>query len=333
LIYAKKGLEINHMVEEVIDISENQIALKIKNPILKAQNKYNTSVFISGFRKEDVYEYESLIFIPLAEQYYHNFFEIFSRIIMLKNKGEKFKVVLVSHHKIEDGIFVSLLRNHPKAKLNSAHLKDFFEYQGIDIICVNNKDLGLIRCRNTYLFFHLFDFSDFKELNVFYYNNKKYLVSRFLNYMHKNIFLENVESLRGSLKKYQIESKSKIFISRSKAEDRKYSQEKDLESMATDLGYSIVHLEDINFLDQVKLVQSSSHIICPYGSALVNASLCTDSKILSINYTPGYYVGTYEEAFKKYRIDYTGIQINPESAILGIKDFIIKWEKNSTSTL
>ena len=326
MIYIKQNLDVSCNVDQIIDISENQIAVKIKNPILKTEDSENTLVYVSGFRYQDVWDYDSLVFIPLVEQYFHNFFEIFSKILMLKNRGEKFKVVLVSHHDIKDNIFLSLLRNHPEAKLNSAHLKDFFEYQGIDIICVNNEDLGQIRCKYTYLFFHMFDFSDYKEFNVFYYNDKKYMISKFLHYLHNKIFIENLEVLRNVLPKYLSKPKSKIFISRSKAQDRKYAQENALENIVVELGYKIVHLEDINFLDQVELVQSSSHIICPYGSALVNATLCTDSKILSINYTPGYYVGTYEAAFEKYKIEYKAINLAPEDSILSIKDIIISWE-------
>ena len=91
-------------------------------------------------------------------------------------------------------------------------------------------------------------------------------------------------------------------------------------------GYRIVHLEDLDLMEQIKTVQESSRIVCLYGSALVNTSLCSkDTKILAINYTPGYFVN-YTLAFDNYKIPYTQIDVSLDDTMEEIEKLILSWE-------
>lgn len=332
MININKDIDITSNMESIIEISENQIAVKISNPLVEVEDIENPfMVSLSGFHSSTTPDHETVIFIPLIEQYFHNFFEVFSRLMLLKEKGESFKVVLVRDDEMKNGMFFSLIRNHPGAVRNAVHLKDFFNYKDIDFICVSSEEAKSMNVSNTFLFFYS-DQKTAKEISArkhtIVYNEKPYGLTKFLNFMTDLVFLENVDILRKSFPRYAVQDQYKIFISRSKAKDRKYEQEKDFEQMVSDLGYKVVHLEDINIIDQVALIQSASHIICPYGSALVNASLCSDTKILSVSYTPGYHVHHYDCFINQYGLDYTQIDLLPTDSILSIKDVVVNWENS-----
>lgn len=330
MINIKNDIDFNNNIEKIIQITENQIAVKFSNPSMEVGGDNPFQTILCGFNNEDEYEYDSLIFVPMIEQYYHNFFEIFSRVLLLREHGEDVKVVLVREDKIEDGLFYSLMRDHEKAERNAAHLKDFFEFSGIDFICINNEDLKNIKCKSTFAFFSFVDErKDERDMignQSIVKDGRYYSIGCFLYNLRRHIFLENVEILRRFFPKYVMQKGYKIFISRSKATVRKYEQEGEFEKIAKDLGYVVVHLEDLSLLEQVAMIQSASHIICPYGSALVNVTLCTNQKVLSVNYTPDYFVGTYEAFMSEYGIKYKAVQINPEEPISIIKDIILDWE-------
>lgn len=330
MININHEIDISSNIKSILEISENQIAVKISNPLVEVEDVVSPfMVSLCGFHNSPAPEQETIIFIPLIEQYFHNFFEVFSRLMLLKEKGENFKVALVRDDEIQNGIFLSLIKNHPGAVRNAVHVKDFFIYKDIEFICVSSEEAKNMSAAHTFLFFYK-DKKTEKDISrrkhTIFYKESPYGLTKFLDFMTHLVFLENVDILRKSFPQYAMQDQYKIFISRSKAKDRRYEQEKDFEKMVIDLGYKIVHLEDINIIDQVALVQSASHIICPYGSALVNASLSSNTKILSVNYTPEYHVPHYDYFINKYSLDYTQIDLLPSDPILSIKDIILNWE-------
>lgn len=62
----------------------------------------------------------------------------------------------------------------------------------------------------------------------------------------------------------------RTYIARLKAPARSMRNEADLVSALRDMGFEIVHLEDLPFSDQVTLFQESSVIVAPHGAGLSN---------------------------------------------------------------
>jgi hypothetical protein len=248
---------------------------------------------------------DSVIAFPIIPQYFHNFFEIFTKTLILKIKNESFKVVLVHTEEKQEGVFYSLIRDHPKATCNAAHLKEFFDWAGIEFICLTPQELEESRFEFAYLFYNPTVYGLDRSKT---HNDKVYELSHFLKVPDAHIVAQDVELLRDLLPKYHSKPNNKIYISRKKALDRKYKFEHELSVLLVSLGYREIFFEDMTFLEQLKEVQEASHIVCEYGSALVNCGMVSEpTTVLSINHVEGYYVPTYQEVFNKFGINHTGV--------------------------
>jgi len=75
----------------------------------------------------------------------------------------------------------------------------------------------------------------------------------------------------------------KIYISRLKSPKRSIGNEKEVEKLLKSNGFEIVYAEDLDFLEQIKLFDSSKFIVAPHGAGLSNIIWCSkDTKILEI---------------------------------------------------
>lgn len=324
-------------VEKKIELSDIEFVYKVKNPIFDIGNTFGVPFqpILFGYHDKDnlISDNYNIIIFPVIPQYFHNFFEIFTKILKLKNAGEKFKVGLVYANgeydplKV-DGIFDFFIRGLQTSGPNAAHLKDFFEYINIDYVCLTVNELKSLRCKATYLFF---DSCSYMQDDPFVMKNDiKYSLANFLKVPGHDVLIKDFDLLRNTFPKSYVSNIKKIYISRKKTWDRKYQYENELDSMFESLGYTIVFLEDMPLLEQIRLLQISSHIVCPYGSALVNTCLLSsDNHILSINYTPGYYIHSYDLAFSKYNIPYKHINIEPNiNPVDLLKNTVLEWEEN-----
>jgi capsular polysaccharide biosynthesis protein len=147
--------------------------------------------------------------------------------------------------------------------------------------------------------------------------------------MNFNILLENINILRKSLIFDTPKITNKIYISRKKALNRVFYKEFEIENIMQSLGYKIVYLEDMHLLDQIKIIRSSSHIVCAFGSALINTFLCESStQVLSIRSIENFDCPVYSSVLDKLGIDYQEIHIykNNINSLEYIKDEIKQWE-------
>lgn len=93
---------------------------------------------------------------------------------------------------------------------------------------------------------------------------------------------------RDILKEYfldfvQEQNNRKIYISRAKAPKRSIGNEKEVEEALKKEGFEIVYAEDLNWLEQIRLYNSSSFIVAPHGAGLSNTIWCQkDTKILEV---------------------------------------------------
>lgn len=62
----------------------------------------------------------------------------------------------------------------------------------------------------------------------------------------------------------------RIYVSRGKASSRRISNELDLESVLLRFGFRKVYLEDMKFMDQVRLFQNTSAVFSQHGAGLTN---------------------------------------------------------------
>jgi capsular polysaccharide biosynthesis protein len=75
----------------------------------------------------------------------------------------------------------------------------------------------------------------------------------------------------------------KVFISRSKAGSRRISNQEEFDNLLLKYGYEIHCLEDYSFIDQIKLMYESTHLIGVHGGGLTNMLFCQqDAKVMEI---------------------------------------------------
>ena len=303
MTFIAKDLQV--IEEEVALVDKTHLITKVKSPVFSVHESYKVY-----FQPKVVYQgswkgSESVIAFPVIPQYFHNFFEIFTKSLILKNLGEQFKVVLVHTEGKQDGMFYSLLRGHPNATCNAAHLKEFFDWAGIGIICLTPQELKESKFEYVYLFYNQTAYGVDRSHNR---DGAVYELSHFLKVPYGKIVAKDISLLRRLLPRYSPKPNNKIFISRKKAVDRKYEFEGDISNTLAKVGYREVLFENLSFLDQIREVQEASHIVCEYGSALVNCSLVSSgTKILSINHVENYFVSTYHDVFEEFDINHTGL--------------------------
>jgi len=308
--YIDSTTDIDPLISKEITFNEYAIALKLDKPTFGVRESYNVDFqpILTGSHSGEPTDDNAYVVFPLIHQYLHNFYEIFSKILNLKNSGESFTVMIVRPEgKDFDDLFYSLHRNHPDTVFNTSHVKDFLDFIEVSFICSTPEELADFKFKSAYAFFELFDYSEHDletyEGARYTHLNKKYYVSHFLQTPYIKIVLKDIETIRKSIPNYSTIEDNKIFISRKKARDRRYQYEDQLEDIAEAAGYTLVNLEDYSWLDQLKIVKEASHILCLYGSGLVNCGLANpETKVGSINPTADYLISFYDPIFNQYNI-------------------------------
>ena len=78
-----------------------------------------------------------------------------------------------------------------------------------------------------------------------------------------------------------------IYISRKDALYRKIINEKEVEDYLRDIGFEIVQMSELPFLEQVKICAEARIVVGPHGAGLSNTVFCLNAKILEI-FSPSY---------------------------------------------
>ena len=78
-----------------------------------------------------------------------------------------------------------------------------------------------------------------------------------------------------------------IYISRKDALYRKIINENEVEDYLREIGFEIVQMSELNFLEQVKICAEAQIVVAPHGAGLSNTVFCRNAKILEM-FSPSY---------------------------------------------
>ena len=78
-----------------------------------------------------------------------------------------------------------------------------------------------------------------------------------------------------------------IYISRKDAPYRKIINEEEVEDYLREIGFEIVQMSELPFLEQVKICAEAKIVVGPHGAGLSNIIFCRDAKVLEI-FSPSY---------------------------------------------
>jgi hypothetical protein len=319
-------------IKDIFEVNRHEIILKLSRPDFSLRDSYGVyfQPVISSFNSKETYIDESIFIFPVIPQYFHNFFEIFPKLIALKNTNRKFKVILLYAEELNSkNVFYSLDRGPEYRISNSAHVKDFLDYENINYECINVSDINKVNYEQCFVFY-----SEVLGLPVdrtYVHNYKQYELEHFLKVPNIKVLQQSVEQLRNIFPKTNVVPYNKVFISRKKAIDRKWEYEDRLELLMLEMGYQVVLLEDMPLLDQIHLLQSAEKIVCLYGSALVNCTLLSNShKVLAINPTKDYDIYVYSSLLEYFSIPYQEINnLDEYEDLISFLGYTIEmWEKN-----
>jgi capsular polysaccharide biosynthesis protein len=119
--------------------------------------------------------------------------------------------------------------------------------------------------------------------------------------------LKYIKSKMPSFSKDGLKEGKKIYLSRSQNSWRKVSNENEIVDLLRDEGFQIINIENLNFAEQVKLMQEASVIVAPFGSALDNVIFCNpDVKVIVLGQKNLFNWGAYFGPYIKigYRFSY-----------------------------
>jgi len=75
----------------------------------------------------------------------------------------------------------------------------------------------------------------------------------------------------------------RLYVSRERAVGRRLTNEKDVLRIIEPLGFEKVLLEELTFLEQIKLFQNAECVLCPTGASLANIVFCSPgTKVIEI---------------------------------------------------
>ncbi len=94
-----------------------------------------------------------------------------------------------------------------------------------------------------------------------------------------------------------------IYISRKDALFRKIINEEEVEDYLRGIGFEIVQMSELSFLDQVKICAEARIVVGPHGAGLSNIVFCQNAKILEI-FSPSYVNVCYWDLSNRVGNDY-----------------------------
>ncbi len=78
------------------------------------------------------------------------------------------------------------------------------------------------------------------------------------------------------------QSRERIYISRSKAKDRRVLNEEELLAFLKTLGFKVCHLEEMTFKEQAKLFSRAEVVVSPHGAGLTNVIFSHDVTVVEL---------------------------------------------------
>lgn len=253
--------------------------------IIATKSNFIDQDYFSVIDKDSYYQVHNpnniYVAVPVVNQYFHNIVDVLSVIIKLKKSGQNFITLLFSPfegkqvfefiYDLKLSYFIEILNylNIPYETIPDG--KKFFE-------------------ANTYVFLKRPRFlerhSKFQVDPEIHPGNwildSSYTIDTYLNKKNKPNYGGIIDVYREIFYKPDLLPENKIYISRKDAR-RRYVDQDDIEEYFRSIGYNIVELSGMSFLDQVKLFNSATHVAGFSGSGLTNIMFChSGTKILEI---------------------------------------------------
>jgi hypothetical protein len=269
--------------------------------------------------------------VPYIEKYYHNFLELFPKILFLKSINPFFKLIVVASNAAEVNPKTKMLYSWEKdfndLDHNLSNVKEFLDMSEINYICtsVDSDFFKTMVARSAYIFF------DFK----------KYIGDKRPNFYPKNYNFPNsfpfhpttaqtaesifpyLDILKG-IHSEPLSGNKKIYVSRKNFPERKLDNEINLEAFLSLNGYEIVYFENMSIVDQIKIVKECSEIIILNGSSAVNCMFANPGTKVWVFNNNADIVGIYEKACLEYNIEYKLIEMPNNDA-----EWIIEYIKSN----
>ena len=91
------------------------------------------------------------------------------------------------------------------------------------------------------------------------------------------------DSFMAHVSKNESTSKKRLFISRADALFRRVLNEDEILPLLQEYGFTSVKLEELSFIEQVKLFRDAEAVVLPHGSGLANLVFCSkDTKVIEL---------------------------------------------------
>lgn len=260
--------------------------------LLNLHNKHMVNPIIHDIHNSLNKSFDGRSVYPMAytSRFFHFMIEHLPKILFLKEKDPNFKLLLFADEKKnENGIFLGL-NGEPEFKEregDGSTFKFWLDILKIDYECLNVKDLPWFNFNfdSAYVFYeNAFvvgegqgDMYDTVILNgsPIYHDRKEYVPSITLDRGKLSSDMETINWSRPRIIK-EVESRvevsnnnKKTYISR-RNYTRTHPNDIEIEEYFVSKGYTPVFMEDLNPLEQLKIVRESSDVVCYLGSSVVN---------------------------------------------------------------
>jgi len=239
---------------------------------------------------EKAFDSSSVYLIAYTPRFFHFMLEHLPKIFFLKEKDPGFKLLMFADEKKnEDGIFLGLGGNpeYPGREGDGSSFKFWLDVLNIDYKCFNIEDISQMNLNfnSAYVFYENGFNLNLNEKDIYDtvalngspldLNDKKYYTSITLDRGNLTADLATINWFRPLLIK-EVESKinisnfnKKTYISRRNYR-RAHINDVEIENYFISRGYDAVFMEDLNPLEQIKVIRESSDVVCYLGSSVVN---------------------------------------------------------------
>jgi hypothetical protein len=269
--------------------------------------------------------------IPYIEKYFHNFLELFPKILFLKSVNPFFKLIIVSNESTDINpktrTFYSWEKDFTDLDHNLSNLKQFLDMSEISYICTSiDSDLfKSMVAQSAYIFFDFKKYIGDKRPNFYpiNYNLPNSYPFHPTTAQTSESLLPYLDIMKG-IHQDELTGNRKIYVSRKNFPERKLDNEEKLEDFLKEKGYEIVYFENMSIIDQIKTVKESKEIIILNGSSAVNCMLANPGTKVWVFNNGAAIVGIYEKACLKYNIEYNFIEMPNNDA-----DWVIDYIKSN----
>lgn len=325
-------------VIDIFPVNEASFCLRAPNVKFKAMSgrmkdgQMYCNIYPEEYKDELEPNFQKDVFvIPYIEKYYHNFLELFPKILFLKSVNPFFKLIIVSNQSTDINpktrTFYSWEKDFTDLDHNLSNIKQFLDMSEISYICTSiDSDLfkGMV-AQSAYIFFDFKKYIGDKRPNFYpiNYNLPNSYPFHPTTAQTSQSLLPYLDIMKG-IHHEELTGNRKIYVSRKNFPERKLDNEERLEDFLKEKGYEIIYFENMSIIDQIKTVKESKQIIILNGSSAVNCMLANPGTKVWVFNNGADIVGIYEDACLKYNIEYNFIEMPNNDA-----DWVIDYIKSN----